>query len=356
MRDDGSTEELLTALRDLGSDHEPDPAAIRKRMDSRRVRRLRDVRPNGPRVLLSAAAAVTVLVGGVTAVARLNATDDGDARPSSSDGRLQPPVSTDSAPPAPASPVGQGRHTSTPTVSPSRTGTAASTPSAGATGEPTGAPASAARGQVGVPASVPPAPTPALPRSPESTPSTTSNVPAAIVVQAAPSTPGIDLGAPPLLDWVVVGARSDLRQVRAKSAATAPLLVVDQPGTATAVPGLFRTSWTGGLPEQSHVAATRWLSVDAATGISVTVAASSSDRTIVLYGGTGNGPATITTRTGGTVTGAATVPGGSAGPQAFVVTIRVPAAGASTQVTVRSDPGGPTSVIYLVAVALRAAP
>jgi hypothetical protein len=192
--------ELLAALRNLGTDYEPNMAAIERRSRSRpapKARRLPTAIRNSPPVLLPAAA-VLLLIGGVVGVTSVG------IRHSQSDPTAANPnwtAATTTAAPTPSRP-----EPSKTVVTPPKRSAAAPTK----------------------PATSPAATKPAR--------QTTAKVPIAVQPISQIGTE-VNLSRPPLTDWLAVGARADLKQIRAKATADTPLLTIEQPPTATSVIG-----------------------------------------------------------------------------------------------------------------------
>lgn len=278
-------DDLLRALRSLGLDHEPDELGIRRRVGAGGPRgALRRPRPGRPSVILSTAALV-VVVGGVMAVVRLPE-------------RIAPSSSPTLAATSPAA---------SPTASPSQRSAVGDAVSAVAP-RPTSAASSPDDRKPRTPAS-------GKPRSPGES--------GGVTVQklTAGGTRPVSLGVEPVLDWVVVGARSDLKQQRSKQ--DSAVIFVDQPAGAEPVAGPFSVSWTGGMPEQSRDDARTWLAQDAGAGLTIALAPSSTVRTVTLYAGARDADASLSVITAASTT--KTSLGSFAGARGMVTTVRVPA-------------------------------
>jgi hypothetical protein len=282
----------------------------------------RESRGRGPAVL--SAAALLLVVGGVVLLVRGPADGGGPTPPASvAEATVAPPTAPSATPVAVVDPVASTASGSRST-GPSATSSAfASRPSFSA---------GARRSD--------PAPTPA------------GRAGAAVTVTVdrptAATTP-VDLSAGSGSDWIAVGARADLKQVRAKARAAQPLLTVEQPPGAGVLPGPYRVSWVGGLPEQDHDDATTWLARSGPDGLDVVVAASTRARTVVLRAGAGDLEADLTVRGQG-LTGTRTSLGTFTGPaRAVVVTVRLPASGAVT-LSLGGHPVGETPTVGLAAV------
>jgi hypothetical protein len=298
--------ELLRALRSLADDYEPDVTAIELQVIGRarggppagRARRRPPVAVRPLRAVLLPAATVLILTG-TTVLAT-----SGDAPDQSPDGGSALPIAT-----------------------------------AVATAVPSPAPASASPT-----ASRPPTrSTPVTPSSP---------APGRVKVRPLPPTgagTAVDLTRTAGLDWLVVGARADGKQVRAKATVASPVVTVEQPGSATAGPGPFSTSWTAGFPEQSHHNATGWLGTDGAAGLTLTVAASRKPRTVLLYAGIQDLRGTLS------IGGRASTPkrtplGVASAARAFVITVFLAPATDPVVIRLSGSPQGPTPRVYLAAV------
>ena len=296
--DDSGDEALLRALRELGADYEPDLVAI-----THRAERVHPGQP-GPRrdrrPVLLPAAAVLLVMGGV-ALAFAPRPDFGSA-----------PAAIDPA--------------SAPTV-------VAASP-----GEPT-PPASRSAG---------------APARPPVTVTTPASRPAAeVTVETLTTVTEVDLGRPGLRDWLVLGARSDRKQVRAKAAAADPLIILDQPAAATSDPGPFRITWSGGSPEQDHTAGEAWLAAPARPGLTVSIAAASRPRTVVLYTGATGGDASVSVSGTGITAGRTRLGSASSPARALRVTISLPATSAPTRIRLRGPADGEAARVYLSLVTVR---
>jgi hypothetical protein len=336
-------EPLLRALRELGTDHEPDLSAITRRMEAAQqprraapravagrsfgrsaggsvaTSRLARLAQHSRPVLLPAAA-VLLVMGGVVLVTTQR--------------------------PDPGTPAVGG--TTAATAAPSGT-PASGTPVPTATAAPTSAAASTpGRTRAGTAASA--TQPPAGPTTTASSPAPTAKV---SVTSPAAEARNVDLSEPGLLDWVALGARSDLKQVRAKTAAADPQLSLDQPAEATSVGGPFRVSWTDGIPEQDHLDAGSWLSAPARPGLTVNVAAAARPRTLTLYAGAAGTPASVTVS--GTGLGTARTRVGASSPdRAMLITISLPAGSGPIRVRLHAvADDAPTARVFLAGVTLR---
>ena len=172
--------------------------------------------------------------------------------------------------------------------------------------------------------------------------------PVTVSVRAvAPGTP-VDLNRPPLTDWLAVGTRNDLKQVRAKAGSGD--LGLEQPSSATSVPGPFRVSWTDGLPEQNHDDALDWLQAAAEPGLTVTLTAAGKPRTVVLYAGTQHLHGTLTTTGPGLATTKTSFPTADPGPAGWLITLSLPPTSSPTHLHLSGAPDGPKPTVQLAAV------
>jgi hypothetical protein len=127
-------------------------------------------------------------------------------------------------------------------------------------------------------------------------------------------------------DWVVVGARRDGRQVRAKRGNGAVTRVAAEGAAAAVVDGPLEVSWSGGSPEEDHAGARTWWTVPAGLGRFRIVVRLSGPTTVRLRLGTSGVSAsarpTLTAQVTGTPhPGSASVPVNAAVSEALV---RVP--------------------------------
>jgi hypothetical protein len=330
---DVADEELLRALRNLGDDYEPDVASITRRVRGSRARNSR-ARSNEPNIhyeatpldrptpshreafvrhgrsLLLPAAAVLLVMGGIVFVAssggRGGRTSDGTANSSA-------PLATAAAAAEPPAPDAK-----TPSVSAERIG-----PAVSSTRTRTQAPTA--------PRSHPPA-----------------GATARISVQTVTTTTTVNLTSPPLLGWLALGTRADLKQVRSKNGGTA--VTVGQPASAGTEVSPFRISWTDGIPEQDHTGATTWLKSTADQGLSVTIPGAHDARTVVLYAGSKGLQATIEVSGDGMSTSPKAL--GSVSPLAkgLVVTVNLPPTGGPTRIQLGGTSDSPTAELYLAAI------
>jgi len=306
--------ELVAALRNLAADYEPDVAAIERR--SRRgpapkARRLPNAIRNSPPVLLPAAA-VLLLIGGVVGVTsvgiRHSQTDQTAAQPNWTATTEAPSPSASPSAPSPKPAPTPKRSAAAPTkraTSPAATKPARQTASVQVAVEPVS--------QIGT---------------------------------------AVDLSRPPLLDWLAVGARADLKQIRAKATAATPLLTIEQPPTATSVTGLFSTSWIAGIPEEDHDDAVRWLKADSKPGLTLVITRSSKARTLTLFAGTQDLRGTVAISGKGLTPSQTTLGAASAMPQGIVVTLSLPPTKGPTRVHLSGAAAGPTPSVYLAAATL----
>ncbi|GAB3243517.1 hypothetical protein [Kineosporia babensis] len=307
-------DELLEALRGLGADHEPDVAAIRRRIDGERtnvvpLRRRPDQLPRRRPVLLSAAAAILIGGGVTVAVSQLGPSESGT--PAKDLPVLVPAVPTPSDSPT------------SPTPSPSR-----SDPEESRTKQPAPDGTSSAKGDEETESNQPRTP------STSSTKNGSANRPAG--EQAASSTVSalangqqIELGAANE-DWLAIGTRNDMKTIRKKAASAAPLLNFVAPDSAASVDGPFQLSFSGGLPEQDNEGITRWMQTNGAV---VTVTASPRARTVTLY--TGNAM-NIVVKGKGLEDHRVTLPDQAPG---FVTTLQIPSHGGDTTIELQSGRG-----------------
>lgn len=185
---------------------------------------------------------------------------------------------------------------------------------------------------VGLPSLQPPMPPPSATGSPTPSASgTTPSIPPTggpqLDVQSVLPGHPILLGDGNSLDWVLPGIRRDGTVVRREHPTTTlagPDVRVGR-GGATGVPGPYLSSWSGGAPEQDHLAATGWLAVDPDGGAVHLEAPAAAGRRLTLYVGTtgadcliraivGNQIASVTVRAG-TRAALVTISGGTgAGP------------------------------------------
>lgn len=167
---------------------------------------------------------------------------------------------------------------------------------------------------------------------------------------AGDSTEDVVLGRTPMLDWLAVGSRADLQQVRATAAGGSPVITLDQPLGATSVAGPYRVSWSGGTPEQQHENATRWLATEAGQGLNVRLASSRQARTIVLYTGAGDAETTLRVEARG-ITATRTEVGSAVGSaRSFVLTVRLPPTTGPVTMSLTGSKIGPVPRVYLAAV------
>jgi hypothetical protein len=252
-------DELLEALRGLGADHEPDVAAIRRRMEDERptVVPLRRRIESGPRrrpVLLSAAAAILIGGGVTVAASQLGPNDNGT--PANDLPVVVPTLQT----PTPEA----TRESPSPSVT---------SPDARRSKEPT--PDGVATSRQGENKT----PTPERTTQEAQPPSSGSAERASTSVSELSVGQEISLGEADE-DWLAIGTRNDMKTVRKKDAANSALLNFTAPESAASVDGPFRVSWQGGIPEQDRVGSTRWMQTNGAV---VTVNASADTRTVTLY-------------------------------------------------------------------------
>jgi hypothetical protein len=319
-----SDDELRHGLSRLGADYEPDLTSITQRIDAARARGSRSGRswagrsradagdrpgPRRSRPVLLPAAGVLLVVGGIVLATSIDHGPDHRAPAAST----VPIVSATATPPPP-----------TTSVAPTRVGSAVS-------------------------ATVSATPSPTATK----TQASADPVPVSVRRLTSGSTEAIDLAAPPLLDWVAVGTRADLKQVRFKGRTAAPLVAVQQSSGATSTAGPFRSSWDDGVPEQDHSAAPNWLTSDGTAGMSLTLAGSDTPRTVVLYAGAEHLDAELTISgpsIGSHTSPIATVPGPA---QGLVITVRLPATPGPNQLTLGGTAKGSKPLVFLAALTIR---
>jgi hypothetical protein len=333
---DERDDELLRSLGTLGAGYDPDVTAINRRLNAGRPATHRstqrrssdssgpDRRPNDRRptptvirhsqALLVPALAVLLVVGGIVAVV---------SHGSPALGWNHPPIVPIAAAP-------------TPTLNPIT---------------PTDRELPAKQIEATNPAVATPTTPTTTPRSQD--PTTTGSRPdqadTATVradVLSSSATRAVDLG-PGLVDWVAVGVRRDLRQVRAET--SSPLVTVDQPAGSTSEPGPFRISWSDGQPEEDHQDAGDWL--QSTDPLEVTVAASDHSRTVVLQAGTAGSRARLSIDGSDVSSSHTAIGAASSSPRGVVVTVKLPATTGS--VNLKLVPGEANSKIYLAAVSIR---
>lgn len=295
-------ERLLAALRRLGDAHEADSAAIWARvdparadaagpdheheavpvlsLDRRRDRDLRGARQGGaprsrPRpALLVPLAAAAVL--GVLVVSQVVTRPEDVAVPTpatSPTAAVPSPRTTDAARPSPsASTTPTGDALGTPVATTARTRTRTVTVTVPPGEDPAG--------------STTPAPSPDAAAPSSSTSPAGLGVPTPALVPLGVFSRGLSLATPDDNDWIVVGARSDGGQVRAKR----PLypegaLAVVPPAGATVVRSPLAVSWADGTPEQTRVAATTWLAGAGGAPWTITTQRLDVPRRLTIVGG-----------------------------------------------------------------------
>ncbi|MDP9826786.1 hypothetical protein [Kineosporia succinea] len=262
-------DELLDALRGLGADHEPDVAAIRRRMEEKRpkvvpLRRRVDDAPRKRPVLLSAAAALLIGGGVTAAVSQMGPA--GNQTPSSIPVTVPTFVSPEPSVSADPSPSVENTREKEKTPDGASASSSPATPRSEGSEKENPATASSS--------------SPSGPQNPAADDEATSTQ-AGISVQALNSGQALTLGDADE-DWLAIGVRNDLKTVRKKASDANPLLNFTAPPSAASVDGPFSLSWSGGKPEQDRANTTRWLQTDGAV---VTVTASSAARTVTLYTG-----------------------------------------------------------------------
>lgn len=313
-------------LRRQAAQHEPDSVRIRSRVDlDRNVPAGSGARPVLLRVGAPVGSAVAAAVVAVVAVLGVRIAGDPDRRPPAA---ASSPATSSPATPGPATPV--------PTGSPGSAGTATTRPG-------------------------PSAPLPSL--QPLPPPATRSAAPSATgtTASAAPTgAPRLDvqtvlaghpvvLGNGDGLDWVVPGARPDgtvVRRQHPRAALAGPTVRLGPDG-ATGVPGPFRISWSGGAPEQNHLADTGWLALDPDGGAVDIQVPAGSGRRLTLYVGTAGADCVVRVSAGNGGT-AVTVP---AGTPAAVVTLSAGSGAGPLMVTlsgVRRTAGGRVGLAAVV--------
>jgi hypothetical protein len=166
------------------------------------------------------------------------------------------------------------------------------------------------------------------------------------------ATRSVHLGGPELLDWLALGTRSDLQQVRARAGSSAPAITVEQPATATSAPSPFRISWTGGLPDPVRTQASTWLMFKGPQQVSITVAPANRSRTVVLYAGTKDVRTALSIAGPGITTTSTPIGAASTEAQNLIVTVAVPPTTGPTQLRLLGTSIRPTSRIQLAAATL----
>jgi hypothetical protein len=167
------------------------------------------------------------------------------------------------------------------------------------------------------------------------------------------ATKSVHLDGSELLDWLALGTRPDLQQVRARPGSTAGSITVEQPPSASSEPGPFRLSWTGGLPEPARAEASTWLRFQGPQQVSVTLAPSDHSRTVVLYAGTKDVHAALSISGPGIITESTPIGTSAAETQTLVITVAVPATTGPTQLRLSGTSIRPTSGIYLAAATVQ---
>ncbi|MBT0773008.1 hypothetical protein KIH74_28960 [Kineosporia sp. J2-2] len=312
-------DELLQALRALGADHEPDVAAIRRRMDDQRpkvvpLRRRVEAAPRKRPVLLSAVAAL--LVGGGVTVAASQMAPASETTPSKLPVNIPafetPTADTTSQTPSPSgtTPDDKDQKNSTPDdVATSKSGS-----KAGSTDEPgSGSTSDGSR----------------TTDAKTGSSSTGSSTQAITSVSELTAGQALSLGDADE-DWLAIGTRNDLKTIQKKTALASPLISFTAPESGQSVDGPFKLSWTGGAPEQDRDGTTRWLQTDGAT---VKVMASSAASTVTLY--TGN--AMNVSVSGQDLKAQTTTLGDSAA--GYAVTVQIPSHSGETTITLESGRG-----------------
>jgi hypothetical protein len=329
--------ELLRALRNLGTDYEPDVTAIERRVrhldptGDNQVElpdRLRPVpgttprpTPRFARPVLLPAAAVVLLVGGIVVV-----TSGNDPAPAAGPTASGPVAGALTTPTPTTSPPAPERSSTETAPGPLRTTDTTATRSAD--------PTTAKR--------------PTRPAEPAGDRVQVSVQPLDRDTTGSP----VDLTRPALTDWLAVGTRQDGKQVRAKAPANDPVLTVDQPDSATSTTGPFAVSWNDGLPEQNHDAATRWLKVNGTTGPEVIVAAADRPRTVVLHAGLQDLQGTLTVNGKTLAPKRTSLHSGSTAARPLVLTVALPPTTAVTRIQVTGTVAGSSPAVYLAAVSI----
>ena len=315
-------DELLRSLRDLGVEYDPDLTAINRRRHTARpvVHRSFDVpRPalvrHSQAVLVPALAVLLVVGGIVTVVSR--GPDLGWKHP--------PIVPIAAEPPPTLNPITP--KDSATTVDSDKRSSADHTPARRPTRTPT----------------------PSRPGT--ASPSNTEPVAHVTVDLLSSSTRAVDLDPARVLDWLAIGARSDLEQVRAEI--DVPLITASQPASATSTPGPFRVSWVGGQPEEDHDDAADWLRVTGPDSLTVTVSASTRSRTVVLYAGTARARARLSIDGAGVASDRTLIGSASSAARGAVVTVTLPPSTGPVHLKLGPTAAAPTSEIYLAAVTVR---
>jgi hypothetical protein len=332
----GAGDPLRVSLKELGDTYEPDLAAIYRRLDTRhtggataRTRQQRcraTARPGRPR-LYSVLALIVLLVG----VARATVLDAPGAGSTQTAGI---PVGVQTAPASTGSPR-SAQPTQSQTTQPTQSQTSQPQTSQPQASRPTRTRTRTAQSG----------------QTTRTTRTTRPGRSARVTVETLDptTTRSVKLGGAGLLDWLALGTRPDLQQVRARGGAAAALITVEQPATATSEPSPFRTSWTGGLPEPARTGASTWLRFKGPQEVSVTLAPSERARTVVLYTGTKDVHAALSINGPGLVTESTPIGIPSAEPQTFVVTVSVPATTGPTRLRLGGTSIRPTSGLYVAA-------
>lgn len=326
-------DELLRSLRDLGAGYDPDLTAINRRLHTARPVAHRSIeaalrhRPalvRHSQAVLVPALAVLLVVGGIVMVVSRGA-DLGWNHPPLVPIAAEPPPTLNPITPKDVAKTAHSDTTTSAEPAPARTTTRTATPTGTTPGSATGA------------------------ADPSDSAGPTADV--TVDVMASSATRAVDLDPDRVLDWLAIGTRSDLKQVRAEI--EAPLITATQPASATSTPGPFRVSWVGGKPEEDHAAAADWLKVTGPDSLTVTVSASPHSRTVVLYAGTARGRARLSIDGPGLGSHQTLIGSASSTARGAIVTVTLPPSTGAVHLKLAATAAKPTSEIYLAAVTVR---
>jgi hypothetical protein len=158
------------------------------------------------------------------------------------------------------------------------------------------------------------------------------------------------------VDWIVAGSRADTeteRSLYGGQQISGPHLTGNP--AARSAPGPFTTSWSGGMPDQSRLGSTNWLTVTGPvggpeTGLLLKVPATSKPATLVLYVGAGSADGNLKAKL--TAQGTATQTALKAGPSGtgYIVTIHFQTNGPSDTLAVQLISGSGGSIALAAAV------
>ncbi|WP_088282283.1 hypothetical protein [Kineosporia sp. A_224] len=337
MKDDhqGPDPLVVAALRRLGDEHEPDSDAIWARVDPARAgadapvaldgRRDRAVRarpvaggPRRPRLTGSLAAALAAAsVLGVLVVSQVVTRPQGGATPATVTSRTPStgPTSTTTEPDG-AAPTALGSAAVTSLRPSSGSSSADAAPSRGSAGPTTP--------RAGGTVASSPAGGPARPGFPAPSPAPLGSGERAVL-----------LTTDVLSDWVVVGARGDGRQVRAKRPVGGAFEVTAPAGAVVTASPLL-VSWSDGFPEQSRTGATTWLQGPRGGAWTVTVDRVDVPRRLVVRAGGAPGGVRVDVSAPDRQPGRWVLGDNPAGSGPFTVALEVP--GGAGPVTVTLTP------------------